>query len=150
MSATQRYNYNQPTAFSTTSSPHRLPVRTGTGAERGRETARGGVPSPGPARSVGRVAVPSRSRGETVQLFLMVCCAAFCTVAGFAYLSCYVMMTNEAYRHSKLINQVTQETQKTQHWKHQQALINTPDNIEKRAKSLNMVRPDEKLTITIR
>ena len=148
MSATQRYN--QPTAFSTTSSPHRPPVRTGTGAERGRETARGGVPSPGPARSVRRAVAPSRSRGETVQLFLMVCCAGICTIAGFAYLSCYVMMTNEAYRHAKLSGLVRQETQKTQHWKHQQALVNTPDTIEKLAKSLNMVRPDEKLTITVR
>ena len=148
MSATQRYN--QPTAFSTASSPHRPPVRTGTGAERGRETARGGVPSPGPARSVRKGVVSSRSRGETVQLFLMVCCAGFCTMAGFAYLSCYVMMTNEAYRQSKLSGLIRQETQKKQHWNHQQALVNTPDNIEKQAKTLNMVRPDEKLTITVR
>ena len=148
MSATQRYN--QPTAFSTASSPHRPPVRTGTGAERGRETARGGVPSPGPARSVRRVAAPSRSRGETVQLILMVCSAGFCAVAGLAYLSCYVMMTNEAYRHAKLSGLVRQETQKTHHWKHRQALVSTPDNIEKQAKILNMVRPDEKLTITVR
>ncbi len=148
MSAAQRYN--QPTAFSTTSSPHRPPVRTGTGAERGRETARGGVPSPGPARSVRRAAAPSRSRGETVQLFLMVCCAGFCAMAGFAYLSCYVMLTNEGYRHAKLSSQVLQETQKRQRWTHQQALVSTPDNIEKQAKNLNMVRPDEKLTITVR
>ncbi len=85
-----------------------------------------------------------------MQLSLMVCCAVFCTVAGFAYLSCYVMMTNEAYRQSKLSGLVRQETQKRQHWKHQQALVNTPDNIENHAKNLNMVRPDEKLTITVR
>ena len=148
MSATQRYN--QPTAFSTASSPHRPPVRTGTGAERGRETPRGGVTSPGPARSVRTAVAPSRTRGETVQLFLMVCCAGFCTVAGFAYLSCYVMMTNEAYRHAKLNSQIVQETQKSKRWTHQMTLVNTPDNIEKQAKSLNMVRPDEKLTITVR
>ncbi len=81
---------------------------------------------------------------------MMVCCAAFCTVAGFAYLSCYVMMTNEAYRQAKLSNQIVQETQKSKRWTHQMTLVNTPDNIEKQAKSLNMVRPDEKLTITVR
>jgi len=71
-------------------------------------------------------------------------------MAGFAYLSCYVMLTNEGYRHAKLSSQVLQETQKRQRWTHQQALVSTPDNIEKQAKNLNMVRPDEKLTITVR
>ncbi len=148
MPATQRYN--QPTAFSTASSPHRLPARAGTGAERGRETARGGVPSPGPARSVRSATAPPRSRGEALQLILMVCCAAFCTVAGFAYLSCYVMMTNEAYRHAHLAGQYRQETQKAQQWKHQQALATTPATIERQAQSLGMVRPDEKQTIIVR
>lgn len=148
MSATQRQNRS--TAFSPTSSPQRLPVQTGTGAERGRDSARGGVPNPGPVRSVRRATAPSRTRGETIQMFLMVCCAGFCATAGLAYLSCYVMMTNEAYRHSKLSALIQQETQKTQSWKHQQALVTTPDNIEKQAKTLNMVRPDEKATIIVR
>jgi hypothetical protein len=81
---------------------------------------------------------------------LMVCCAGICAVAGLAYLSCYVMMTNEAYRHAKLSGLIRQESQKTQHWKHQAALVNTPDNIEKQARILDMVRPDEKSTITVR
>ena len=60
------------------------------------------------------------------------------------------MMTNEAYRHTKLSSQILQETQKTQHLKHQHAMVNTPDNIEQHAKDMHMVRPDEKLTITVR
>lgn len=148
MSATQRYN--KTTAFATNSSPQRLPVQPGSGAERGRDSARGGAPNPGPARSVGRVVPASRSRAETIQMILMVCCAGICAVAGLAYLSCYVMMTNEGYRHSKLTAMLQQETQKTQHWKHQQALVNTPDNIETQAKRLNMVRPDEKMSIIVR
>ncbi len=147
MPATQNY---KPTAFSTASPPHRLPLRTGTGVERGRETTRGGVPSPGPARSTRPVAAPGRSRAETMKLSLMVCCAGFCTIAGFAYLSCYVMMTNEAYRHARLSSMYWQETQKSQHLRHQQTVANAPAVIEAQATNLGMVRPDEKQTITIR
>jgi hypothetical protein len=68
---------------------------------------------------------------------------------GLAYLYGHALVTKEGYRRVQIGAMLRQQRELAQQWKHRQALIQSPREIEQKAQTLGMALADEQGTVTV-
>ncbi len=107
------------------------------------------IPPTAPARPQAIPASRPRHAAQTGWLLALVGVALLVVIAGMVYLSGYAQVTQEGYRHTKLIGQLKQETEKQQQAKQLKAIAYTAAHIEHKARALGMVAAEEKQMVTV-
>lgn len=92
-----------------------------------------------------RHAVPSqhrplsrRLRSQIATVGLLLACASGLCLMGLAYLYGHALVTKEGYRRVQVGAMLRQQRELAQQWKHRQALIQSPREIEQKAQTLGM------------
>lgn len=102
-------------------------------AERRRQT-RDAAPKP---------QVTPRRRAQELWLLLILAVAACCCAIGLLYLSSYASLTQEGYRRARLLAALRTEQEKSRLYDQLKAQTNTPAFIERRARELHMIPPEQ-------
>ncbi len=106
-------------------------------------------PTTTPARPVPAARPKSRQQMQTAWLLVMVCAAFASVVVGLAYIYGYALVTKEGYRRAQLKSALRQEREMAQQLKQELALTHTPLIIDRKARSIGMVRANDQQTVTV-
>lgn len=90
-----------------------------------------------------QIKAASRYRTQNSWLILILAVGAAACVIGLLYLSSYAAQTRESYRRKELQNALRAEQEKSRLYDQIKARFNTPASIERRARELHMLPPEQ-------